>query len=118
MALIYEPAILGGATVRFVDRRRRIDEQVEKVLLALPPGRLSSVQWEMVEPLSFPLNDLVRSRPVGSSDSGAFFTAVPESANSACDLKEIARSLSTGCISTAIWHCRSTGIWIFFKSRI
>ena len=31
MRLIYQPAILGNATIRFLDRKRNIDEKIEKI---------------------------------------------------------------------------------------
>ena len=101
--LIYEPAILGGANVRFVDRKRKINEQVEKVLLAPAPAELGGVDWDLAEPLPLRINELVGSRPASSSEHGPCFAPVPESANDARKLKTIERSLAD---------------WLYYNSRL
>jgi len=101
--LVYEHAVLGGAYVRFVDRRRKINEQVEKVLVAPAPGDLGGVDWEVAETLPLSINELVGSRPPDKSDTGPFFASVPESLNSAAKLKSIARDLSD---------------WLYYNSRL
>ncbi|UCC65412.1 MAG: hypothetical protein JSV36_10360 [Anaerolineae bacterium] len=103
MALVYEPAILGGAKVRFVDRKRQINQQLEKVLLAPPPGDLGNVDWELAEVLPLRISELFGSRPGARSGQGPFFAPVPESANSAGELKSIARSLED---------------WLYYHSRL
>jgi hypothetical protein len=94
VTLIYEPAILGGANVRFVDRRRRINERLENVLLAPAPVDLGGVDWEMAEALSLPLSEFTAFRPPARTEHGPFFAPAPESANSARELKSIARDLA------------------------
>jgi hypothetical protein len=101
--LVYEPAILGGANVRFVDRRRRVNEQLEKVLLAPPPGEFGGVDWELAEPLPVRMGDLVRSRPPSSAERRALFAPAPEAANSERELRSIARSLAD---------------WLYYHSRL
>jgi len=102
-ALIYEPAILGAANVRFFDRKRRINEQVEKVLLAPASGDLGGVDWGLAEALPLQLGDLARSRPPAASERGPFFAPAPESANTVRELKGIADSLAD---------------WLYFHSRL
>jgi hypothetical protein len=92
--LIYEPAIIGGANVHFVDRKRRISEQVEKVLLAPVPLEIGGVDWDLAEPLPLKINEVIVSRPAPSSDFGPYFAPTPESANDARKLKTIERSLA------------------------
>jgi hypothetical protein len=101
--LIYEPAIVGGANVRFVDRKRGINEQVEKVLLAPAPGELGEADWDLAEPLVLEIRDLISSRSAPSSDYGPYFAPVPESANSARKLKAIERSLAD---------------WLYYNSQL
>jgi hypothetical protein len=101
--LLYEPAILGGANVRFVDRKRNINEQVTRVLLAPPPSDLGGMDWERAETLDLRLDQLVDTRPPTTSDQSPFFTPAPESANSPQELKEIARSLED---------------WLYYHSRL
>jgi len=94
LALIYEPAIVGGANVRFVDRKRQVNEQREKVLLAPPPDDFGSVNWELAEALPLSMAELTGARAPAPADVGPFFAPVPESANSERELKDIARGLS------------------------
>ncbi len=94
LALIYEPAIVGGGHVRFVDRKRHINEQREKVLLAPPPDKFGGVNWELAEALPLSLGELTAARAPAPADVGPFFAPVPESANSERELKGIARDLS------------------------
>ncbi len=103
VALIYEPAIVGGANVRFVDRKRRISEQQEKVLLTPAPDELGGVGWELAEALPFGIGELAGTRPPESVDQGPFYAPAPESANSAPELKSIARSLAD---------------WLYYNSRL
>jgi hypothetical protein len=103
LALIYEPAVLGGASVRFADRKRRINEQVERVLLTPVPDELGGVDWERAETLAYSLSELASSRPPARSDDGPFFASAPESANSTQELKDIERSLAD---------------WLYYHSRL
>jgi hypothetical protein len=101
--LIYEPAIVGVANVRFVDRKRRINEQVEKVLLAPAPAEWGGVDWDLAEPLPLGVNELIGSRPAPRSEHGPYFAPAPESANDVRKLKAIERSLAD---------------WLYYNSRL
>jgi hypothetical protein len=103
VALVCEPAILGGTSVRFVDRKRDINEQVEQVLLAPVPDDLGGVDWEMAEALPLRLDELASSRPLAASEQGPFFAPVPQAANSARELADIARGLAD---------------WLYYHSRL
>jgi len=103
VVLVYEPAILGGAYVRFVDRKRKVNEQREKILLALIPDHLGGVDWGAAETLRMSLDDALSSRPPGRFDRGPFFAPAPESAQSEQDLKSIARSLAD---------------WLYYQSQL
>jgi hypothetical protein len=120
--LIYEPAVVGAASVRFVDRKRRINEQVEKVWLAPAfPGaarhtcpasgaarggrwdEMGGVNWDLAQELPLGVAELrSRSEPAGSWQ-GTFFAPAPESANSAQELRDMARSLTD---------------WLYYHSRL
>jgi hypothetical protein len=103
IALVYEPAILGGANVRFVDRKRNINELLEKVLLTPAPVDLGGIDWQRAESPPLRLSELVDSRPPARSEQGPFFAPAPESANSARELKSMARSLAD---------------WLYYHSRL
>lgn len=92
--LVYEPAILGAATVRFADRRRKINEQLEKTLLAPASVDLGGVDWDRARALNLSLGSLTRSRPPANSARGPFFAPAPQSANSVREIKNIARSFA------------------------
>ncbi|MFQ5577789.1 MAG: hypothetical protein ACE5G8_12475, partial [Anaerolineae bacterium] len=92
--LIYEPAIVGGATVRFVDRKRKIDEQLEKLLLAPPPGDVRGTDWADAEALPISLSDLTGGPERVGKEQGPFYAPVPEAANSARELKSITKDLA------------------------
>jgi hypothetical protein len=89
--------------VRFVDRKRNINEQVSQVLLAPPPSDLGGLDWERAENLNLRLDQLVDTRPPTTAEQGPFFTPAPESANSPQELKELARSLED---------------WLYYHSRL
>ncbi|MFQ5614425.1 MAG: helicase HerA domain-containing protein, partial [Anaerolineae bacterium] len=101
--LVYEPALLGGATVRFVDRKRQIDEKVEKILLGPAPGELSGVDWDEAETLPLRLGDLASGPERVGAEEGPFFAPVPEAANSPRELKSIGKDLSD---------------WLYYNSRL
>ena len=92
--LIYEPAILGAAEVRFTDRKRQINEQHAQLLLAPISERIGGVDWSDAEALTLPLRDLLKQSESVNESQGPFFAAVPEQANSAKELKEIQGDLA------------------------
>ncbi len=101
--LVYEPAIAGGAEVRFVDRKRDVDEGIEQVLLAPAPEDVGGVDWEEAEALPIGLRDLASGPEEVGADQGPFFAPVPEQANSVRELKSIGKDLSD---------------WLYYNSRL
>ncbi len=101
--LVYEPAIVGRATVRFVDRKREIDERVEKILLAPAAEDLGGVSWEDAETLPIEISDLASKPERVGADQGPFFAPPPEQANSARELKSIGKDLAD---------------WLYYNSRL
>jgi hypothetical protein len=101
--LIYEPAVLGAATVRFVDRKRQVDEQIEKLLLTPPSESLVGADWAKAEPLSLSLRDLLRSPARVEAEQGPFFAPAPEQANSARKLNTFAKDLAE---------------WLYYNNRL
>lgn len=101
--LVYEPGIIGGAEVRFLDRKRDIDERVEKVLLAPPPNEFGGIDWGDAEALAITLNDLSNQpEQLDAGGRGPFFGPAPEAANSARELKSISTDLAD---------------WLYYNSR-
>ncbi len=94
MQLVYEAAILGAATIRFIDRKRAIDEQIEQVLLAPVQNDLGGIDWADAEPLTVRTRDLQRQPERADPDQGPFFAPVPEQANSVRKLQSMRTSLA------------------------
>ncbi len=100
--LIYEPAILGAAQVRFVDRRRNVNEQVDKTLVMPAPPEAHQAAWDEAEALPIGLDELVSNAERVGGAQGPFFAPVPEAANSVGKLKDLGRRLSD---------------WLYYHSR-
>ncbi|MFN8489154.1 MAG: DUF87 domain-containing protein [Caldilineaceae bacterium] len=92
--LIYEPAILGAATVRFTDRKRQINEQRHHLLLAPISDNLSGVDWADAEALTLQPRALLKQPESAGTKQGPFFAAVPEQANSAKELRAMQSALA------------------------
>jgi hypothetical protein len=103
VALVYEPALLGGANVRFVDRKRNINQGVEQMLLTPAPDDLGHVDWGLAEALPLSMSELAGSTRPASANLGPFFAPVPEAANSAQELQDVARDLAD---------------WLYYNSRL
>jgi hypothetical protein len=89
--LVYKPAILGAARIRFFDRKQGISEQRERVLLAPAPDRLGSVDWGQAQEMAIPLGHLEVQPAQTAPERGPFFAPAPEGANSGTEFKRLAR---------------------------
>ena len=49
--LIYDPAIIGAGEIRFVDSKRKINEQIEKILVTPAADDARSIDWGRAEAL-------------------------------------------------------------------
>lgn len=92
--LAYEPAVLGAATVRYVDRKRRIDELVDKVLLTPAPENVGGADWGAAERLPVTLRDLTQNPERVNAEQGPLFAPAPESANSEREVRAMDRDLA------------------------
>jgi hypothetical protein len=101
--LVYEPAVIGAAEVHFVDRKRDIDEQVEKILVNTTPGSLGGADWDEAEALPVGFRDLREDPERVEADQGPFYAPLPEQANTASELKSIGKDLSD---------------WLYYNSRL
>jgi hypothetical protein len=76
--LVYRPALVGFATVRFTDRKIGLDEERDLAFLLPEPSDLKLVSWRDAEPLDASPQDLDNAPA-----DGAFFAAdLPEGASS------------------------------------
>ncbi|GIV77663.1 MAG: hypothetical protein KatS3mg050_2057 [Litorilinea sp.] len=103
ISLVYEPAALGVASVRFLDRKRQIDVKEEKLLLAPAGAGPVGVDWGSAEVLPLTARELLRTPGQVDPAQGPFFAPVPDSINGARELKQLARSLSD---------------WLYYNSRL
>ncbi len=101
--LLYEPAVVTASTVRFLDRKREIDEQEALILLTEPPRGLGGVDWEDVERLPLDVRDLLKQPERVHVDQGPFFAPPPREANSSSKLKSIEKDLSD---------------WLYYNKRL
>jgi hypothetical protein len=79
--LVYQPGILGLASLRFTDRKWGVDEQVERMLLAEPEAGPTGYDWEHAEPISVHNRDLLRSAERVEEGQGPYFMPAPEGAS-------------------------------------
>ncbi|MBN1220681.1 MAG: hypothetical protein JXM69_17300 [Anaerolineae bacterium] len=100
--LVYEPGVIGAADVRFVDQKRKINEQAEKVLLMPAPIDLRRFDWGEATRLSITLRDILDAPEEVGENQGPFFAPVPEDANSSQEIKNLTKKLSD---------------WLFYNSR-
>lgn len=101
--LVYEPAILGAASLQFFDRSQGVSEQRERVLLAPAPDQLLAVDWNRAEDLSIPLSHLGQQPAQTEPAQGPFFAPVPEAANSASELRSIGKEFAD---------------WLYYNSQL
>jgi len=101
--LVYEPGILGSASVRFVDRKRNIDHQVSQLLLAEPPRDVGGLDWGEAEVLPITSDRLLSEPEAVPEAKGPYFAPAPEMANSARELKRLRKALSD---------------WLYYNKRL
>ena len=70
--LVYEPALIGFATVRFVDRKLAIDESQDMTFLAAPEANNSMLSWKDAARLKLDPRDLA-----AAPEENAFFVSRP-----------------------------------------
>ena len=91
--LRYRPAIFGSGTVRFLDRKRSIDEQTEKSFIIEDLERTSFVDWKAAKESPLEYNDLLNTKDQVSGKD-AFFDLAPEVANSPKEFKKLSKDLN------------------------
>jgi hypothetical protein len=101
--LVYEPALVGAATVRFVDRKRKLNEQVDKILVTPAPDDARLVEWGAAETLPLKLSNLADRPERVNAEQGPFFATVPEGVNSDHELRSINKNLSD---------------WLYYNTRL
>lgn len=101
--LVFEPAVLGGASVRFMDRKRKIDQREEKLLIAPLSEGVTTAEWDEAELLDLSIRALRRQPESVDAVFGPFFADAPEQANRASKLDRMKSDLSD---------------WLYYNSRL
>jgi len=86
--LFYSAAVLGAGRVFFVDRRRDVDEREDVLLIAPPPERPGSLQWDKAEAPDLQVRDLARE-----PEPEAFFEDLPETLNESPEFTALKKDL-------------------------
>ena len=90
--LRFKPVIIGSATVRFSDRRRKIDKQTEKNLVLKDPENGSFFDWKNAKESPIKLDNLLNSQEQ-IPNVKILFEEIPEAANSERDFKKLSKDL-------------------------
>jgi len=84
--LVYEPCLLAVGSVRFVDRKRGVDESKEVGLLVQPGDLGRVIRWQDADPI-----DLDPAHLEDHPESEALFGPVPPELNTASEIKAFAK---------------------------
>ena len=88
--LVYEPALIGFATVRFVDRKLAIDESLDLTLLASGDGESALLSWKGAVQLDLDPRDLSKA-----PEEDAFFVSdLPDGVTNAKTLSMLTGDLA------------------------
>ena len=91
--LRYKPVIFGNGTVRFLDRKQSIDEQIEKSLIIEDLDKTTFIDWKDAKSSPLVHNNLLNTKDQ-VSDKEAFFELPPELANSPEEFKKLTKDLN------------------------
>jgi hypothetical protein len=95
MQLVYEPAVLGAASVVFSERKLDINEQEDFLMAFQAFGNAASIaDWGEAERLSVSPDRLESSPESAVEGGGPFFAPVPEQANSSRELDAFGKGLA------------------------
>jgi hypothetical protein len=100
--IVYQPAILGIATVRFVQSKHRIDTQ-EEILRLLWPSDDVRIEWSQADSLSLQIDELTRQPVHTASAQGPFYSALPSDLGNARTIRSFAKDLAN---------------WLYYNHRL
>jgi hypothetical protein len=87
--LVYEPVLIGFATVRFADRRLAVDESQDMALLAQGGADSTLLSWKGAAQLKLDPRDLTKT----PEEDAFFFSAIPDGATNARTLSKLTGDL-------------------------
>ncbi len=91
---VYKPMILGNASVRYFDRKRKIDENMSRMRLGSAPEGMGGVNWDDSETLPTNVNSLLNRPELLNEERGYLFAPIPENINNAKKLRQINKGLN------------------------
>ncbi len=92
--LLYKPALFGLADVHFVDKKKRINEKVEKKLFLNLSGDGTQPDWQNAEALPVDHNRLLGEPEKPEDACGPFFAPVQQNVSSKRKITSISKQLA------------------------
>jgi hypothetical protein len=90
--LAYKPTIFGNAIIRFLNRKYKIDQQIEKNIISQPLEEASFLDWKSAKETTTRSDDLL-SNQESISNVKTYFDSVPAFANSSKEFKNLSKDL-------------------------
>ncbi len=90
--LYYKPTIIGSFSVRFLDRKNKIDQQVEKSLIVDELGTSTFLDWKSAKESDIKVTDLLNSYEQ-VIEKEIFFEPLSEFVNSPQEFKKLTKDL-------------------------
>ena len=90
--LCYKPTIIGSYSVRFLDRKNKINKQIEKSLIVDELGASTFLDWKSARESDIKITDLLNSTE-HVIDKEIFFEPLSEFVNSKQEFKKLAKDL-------------------------
>lgn len=100
--IVYHPALLGIATVRFVQSKNNIDAQEESMRLLWPSEEVR-IDWTQAENLSLRIEELTRQPVHIASTRGAFYNSLPPNFGNVHNIRSFEKDLVS---------------WLYHNSRL
>ncbi len=90
--LLYDPGVLGAATVRFADAKRRIDAKIDVMRLVTAADGPVGIDWGSAESVPIASRKLLRMAEL--AEQGPYFAPVPAGAATAKKIAAAAKDLA------------------------
>jgi hypothetical protein len=95
--LVYRPAVYGAGRIHYVDRRRRVEEAQDFMLMADMLESADTFRWEEASSI-----EVSPSFGTSSQESEAFFGRLPETLNDAREFKVLRKDLADYLYRTSV----------------
>ena len=99
---VYKSAVIGGCLLRFMDGKKKIDEQTEKVFILFPDEDTLGINWDDAETLSG-FDDLDNSPAILNRDKGPYYSKVSDQLFDVKKFRQVRKDFSD---------------WLYYNSRL